>query len=379
MLDLRRMSAAALGIGILILSGNDALAAPSPAPQLVVTSARLDAVNNRLVITGVNFSWPPTAAAGHSTPPLVTLDQLPLTVLSTSSTEVVAAVSGTFPEGTYLITVSRGPSPTESAAFAVAIYNEQPAQTTAGPVGPQGPVGPAGSVGPQGPVGPAGPAGNDGAQGSVGPAGPAGPVGPGGPVGPQGVVGPAGPVGPAGTSGPVGATGATGAVGPAGPIGPAGAVGAEGPIGPQGPVGAVGAIGSMGPAGATGGVGPIGPQGPAGPAGSTGATGPQGPQGLIGPQGTPGVSGYQTVTATASSPNLANGGLINARALCPAGTRVLAGGAHQTTSALFAVSLTLASSYPDTAQSWFAEFRNNVGFSIGAVTIVVYAICAIAN
>jgi len=58
---------------------------------------------------------------------------------------------------------------------------------------------------------------------------------------------------------------------------------------------------------------------------------------------------------------------------------VLAGGAHQTTSALFAVSLTLASSYPDTAQSWFAEFRNNVGFSIGAVTIVVYAICAIAN
>jgi len=80
-----------------------------------------------------------------------------------------------------------------------------------------------------------------------------------------------------------------------------------------------------------------------------------------------------------SSANLGAGRLINARALCPAGTRVLAGGVQHTTSPTLAISLTLVSSYPDTAQSWFAEFRNNQTFSLGAVTLVVFAVCATVN
>ena len=273
MLGVKRVSASVLGLGALLLSGNVAIAAPA-APQLVVTSATLDATNNRLVIKGVNFSWPPKPASGPVTPPQVTLDLMPLTVLSATSTEVVASVAGTFPEGTYLITVSRGPSTTESGAFAVAIYHEPLPLVIQGPSGPTGPAGPAG---------------------------------------------------------------------PAGPTGPAG------------------------------------PQGPAGPAGATGPAGPSGPQGVAGPQGLPGVSNYQMLTGNASSLNLGAGKLINAKAVCPVGTRVLAGGVQQTTVATIGVSMTLVSSYPDTPQSWFAELRNNQTFSAGAVTLVVYAICATVN
>jgi hypothetical protein len=39
----------------------------------------------------------------------------------------------------------------------------------------------------------------------------------------------------------------------------------------------------------------------------------------------------------------------------------------------------MVSSYPATNQSWFAEFRNNLGVSYGAVTITVYAVCVTAN
>lgn len=80
-----------------------------------------------------------------------------------------------------------------------------------------------------------------------------------------------------------------------------------------------------------------------------------------------------------NSGGLASGKLLNAKAMCPAGTRVIAGGITQTAPAGFAVSLTLASSYPDTNQSWFAEFRNDAGFSLPTITITVYAVCAIAN
>jgi collagen triple helix repeat protein len=255
MLDLKRVSTTVLGLGALLLSANVAIAAPA-APQLVVTSATLDATNNRLVIRGVNFSWPPKPASGPVTPLQVTLDLMPLTVLSATSTEVVASVAGTFPEGTYLITVSRGPSTTESGAFAVAIYHEASPQIIQGPEGPEG---------------------------------------------------------------------------------------------------------------------------PAGPAGATGPAGPSGPQGATGPQGLPGVSNYQMLTGNASILNLGAGKLINAKAVCPAGTRVLGGGVQQTTVASIGVSMTLVSSYPDTPQSWFAELRNNQTFSAGAVTLVVYAICATVN
>jgi Collagen triple helix repeat (20 copies) len=364
MFDTKRCSPTVLGFVALISCAHVTTAVAVPAPQLVITSAAFDESNSHLVITGQNFSWPANGS-GHGAPPVVTLDLMPLTVLSATSTEIVASLSGNFPEGTYLVTVSRGQGAVDNGAFAVAIYHEEAGQTIQGPAGPAGPQGPAG------PMGPVGPQGANGAAGAVGPAGPAGPQGP---TGPAGAVGPAGPAGPQGPTGPAGATGPAGPAGAIGPEGPAGAVGPAGPIGPQGATGATGAIGPEGPAGPAGPAGPGGPQGATGAAGPVGPAGPMGPQGLTGAQGAPGVSGYQTLTASASTLNLGPGILLNAKAQCPAGTQVLGGGVRQTPSLA-----TILSSYPDTNQSWFAEVRNNQGFSIGAVSIVVYAICAIAN
>src|SRR5215510_9377792 len=121
MFDVKQLSKTVLGCAALMFCAGIAPAAATPAPQLVITSASFDESNNRLVITGQNFSWP-SNGSGHASPPVVTLDLLPLTVLSATSTEIVASLAGTFPEGTYLITVSRGQGAVESGAFAVAIY-----------------------------------------------------------------------------------------------------------------------------------------------------------------------------------------------------------------------------------------------------------------
>ncbi len=215
-----------------------------PEPQLVVSSATFDATNNQLVIRGQHFSWPPKRASMRGVSPHVTLDLLPLTVISATATEIVASLSGTFPEGTYLLTVSRGSGPTDTAAFAVAISHGSAPQVIEGPAGPAG---------------------------------------------------------------------------------------------------------------------------------------PPGPPGAIGPQGLPGVSNHQVVSASASIGNLGPGQLISGRAACPAGMRVLGGGVRNTSTSTFAVTLSLVSSYPDTEQSWSAEFRNNQAFSMGAVALVIYATCATVN
>ena len=262
--------------GLVVFGTVSALAAPQSVPQLVITSTQFDAANNRLVIKGVNFAWPPPRGASSPVPPPhVTLDLEPLTVLSADKFQVVAFLSGSQPEGTYLLTVSRGHGRNESASFAVVVYE------------------------------------HDAIEGSSTLAGPAGPEGP---------------------AGPTGATGAVGATGPQGPVGPTGPTGAQGPIGSTGPTG---------------------------------------------PQGAPGVSGYQILTGSANSGNLAAGAQLSARAVCPAGTRVLGGGVQQTTQ--LASGPTVTSSYPDTQGSWSAEVRNNLTFSLGSVNLVVYAICATVN
>jgi hypothetical protein len=56
---------------------------------------------------------------------------------------------------------------------------------------------------------------------------------------------------------------------------------------------------------------------------------------------------------------------------------VLGGGVQHTTT--ISQSATMMSSYPDTPQSWFAEFRNNTNVSMGLVTVTVYAVCATVN
>jgi hypothetical protein len=219
--------------------------------QVRVDSAVPSLVSQVVTISGANFG---------SQPPSVTLNDVPLALLSSSPTQIVAALPASViaTPGTYQLVVRKGNSNSQNSA------NVATLDVAIGNFGAEG------STGAQGTVGPVGPRGETGPQGEVGPAGPQGPIGS---IGPQGAIGPDGP------QGPIGLTGAKGAIGPAGPQGPIGSIGPQGaigPVGPQGPIGLTGAQGAIGPAG---------PQGPIGLTGAQGAIGPAGPQGRTGADG----------------------------------------------------------------------------------------------
>lgn len=124
----------------------------APPPQLVVTTAVPDFVNLVLTVTGSNFQH---SGNGAAVTPVVTLGSTALTVQSASDTQILAALPAGITPGTYLLTVSRGPSTTDNWSTDV----------TLGDVGPRGPKGPTGDKGPDGPPGP------PGLQGPVGPPG----------------------------------------------------------------------------------------------------------------------------------------------------------------------------------------------------------------
>lgn len=180
--------ATALAAGPLGASGN-----PGPASsQLLVTSAVGDLDQSQLTIRGRNFVSGPKR-------PHVTLDGRGLVVLSATGEKIVAVIPAGTEPGTYLLTVSRGPTVAQSWATDIAI----------GAVGPQGPEGPKGDPGPDGPTGLQG---DPGSQGPSGEEGLQGPTGSAGPTGAQGTQGPAGATGPPGPS----------PLGPPGPVGPMG-------------------------------------------------------------------------------------------------------------------------------------------------------------
>lgn len=88
--------------------------------QLVVASAVPDPDGQTVTITGTDFG----------TSPFVTLDLVPLTLRSATNTEIAVAVPiSMIPPGTYLLTVSRGPSPAETGSL----------QLTLGPAKPKPP------------------------------------------------------------------------------------------------------------------------------------------------------------------------------------------------------------------------------------------------
>jgi hypothetical protein len=118
--------------------------------------------------------------------PLITLDGMPLEVISFAPASVTALLpaSNLLP-GSYVLVLTSGQHPEDTAEFNV----------TLGAVGPKGDTGATGAVGPKGDKG------DTGATGLVGPQGPQGPAGPQGPQGAQGL------------QGATGGTGATGAAG----------------------------------------------------------------------------------------------------------------------------------------------------------------------
>jgi hypothetical protein len=295
-----------------------------PASQLVILSAAADRATETLTVRGRGFG-------SHA--PTVFLEEFTLTVVSATDAQLIVHLPEAVADGSYLLTVVRGPSPHDRDVFHLAIQSPQIVTGPAGPQGETGPQGPQGETGPQGP------------QGETGPQGPQGETGP---QGPQGETGPQGPQGD------------TGPQGPQGDVGPQGAVGPEGPAGLQGPEGL------QGPAGPTGADGPVGPMGPAGP---------QGPEG---PQGPAGISGITLVSHLFNDlPAFGiNGSSDLARTLsCPVGKRVMYGGPEVTWTSTGTGNLVLKSSYAWDETTWRVVMRNTSTSAVSGITFRIHLIC----
>jgi hypothetical protein len=114
-------------------------------PDPVILAAVPDSSVNlkQLTITGEAFG---------SAKPLVTLDSLPLTVVSFTSTVVTAFLPQGLRPGSYLLALAPNGRRGDVAKFDVAIGASGPKGDTGNP-GPPGPAGPAGLQGPPGPPG----------------------------------------------------------------------------------------------------------------------------------------------------------------------------------------------------------------------------------
>lgn len=119
----------------------------------VIYGATVDNNANTLTLTGANFGQNPTVTLGGV---------LPLTVQSSSSTQIVAALPASLAPGSYLLLAKFG-------NFTAAVF-----EAAVGAVGPRGPQGPAGPIGPKGDTGATG---SNGAPGAPGPQGPKGDTG----------------------------------------------------------------------------------------------------------------------------------------------------------------------------------------------------------
>ncbi len=145
----------------LLLSSLFATAASPVIP--VVNNSTIDyGLNpNRITINGSGFR--PSSAA-----PTVLFNNVNLTIISSSNTQVVANLPASTQAGTYRVRVTNSQS------------NFYESGVTYGAVGPQGPIGPQGPQGTTGSTGSTGPQGPTGATGATGPTGPQGPQGPAG-------------------------------------------------------------------------------------------------------------------------------------------------------------------------------------------------------
>lgn len=174
--------------------------------------------------------------------------------------------------------------------------------------------------------------------------------------------------------------GPTGAPGPAGSPGPQGLPGPQGSPGPKGSAGPQGVPGPQGSPGPQGVPGPVGPTGPQGIPGLKGAKGDPGPQGV---PGVPGVSGYQVVKAS-GAPSTAN---LQVQAVtCPAGKKVVSGGASVSFDAgvsgiadRVAIHTSVPFSVSTSNDSWTVHAVETAPDNITAWHLNVSAVCITAN
>jgi len=162
-----------------------AISLSATSAQAVVTIDHVvaDLTLHTITVTGESL---PTSIYGR-----VLLGGTKLTVISRTSSKLVAALPDPLVPGTYSLEVRGGPT----------------VDVTIGQTGPVGPQGAPGMPGPQGVPGTPGVAGPQGAPGIPGAQGPQGAPGPQGAQGPQGAPGPQGVAGPQGAKGDQGIPG----------------------------------------------------------------------------------------------------------------------------------------------------------------------------
>jgi protein-disulfide isomerase len=99
---------AAITFGLAWCAAGPALAQPAAPRPLEIATVTPDAGSATLTIAGANFG----------SRPLVTLDLIPLDLQLSIDTRIVASVPvAAMSSGRYVLTVSRGPAPTDSASF----------------------------------------------------------------------------------------------------------------------------------------------------------------------------------------------------------------------------------------------------------------------
>lgn len=186
-MSIRRMPHAIVAAGFLLFS-----TAAGAFGSVEVTKVYVDETGEpqQLIIEGRNFD------NGWKTE--VWLSGMPLTVVSSSESQIIANLPLVMMDGSYQLVVKTG-----LGLMRIDVFEGVT-------IGAEGPQGETGTVGPEGPQGPAGPQGLPGPQGDPGPAGPQGLPGPQGDPGPQGLQGEQGPRGLQGDQGPQGVEGPQG-------------------------------------------------------------------------------------------------------------------------------------------------------------------------
>ena len=114
-MPLRRVVFTVLLLLTIVASRPFAEAGGPPTSQLKITAASFDAATETLDIYGVNFG---------SSRGVVTLNGFPLPVTQWTDSEIHATVSGDTGNGSYLLTVSRGPAATQFDAFSVSLLSD---------------------------------------------------------------------------------------------------------------------------------------------------------------------------------------------------------------------------------------------------------------
>jgi hypothetical protein len=87
------------------------------------------------------------------------------------------------------------------------------------------------------------------------------------------------------------------------------------------------------------------------------------------------VSKLASVTSVGPTNNTPTSGVIESRAVCPVGKRVISGGFNLPSS--WGRYLTLIASYPDPAtESYYVQLRNNTSLTLGVpVEVIAFAVC----